>query len=68
MMTQMLGLIDGEGVYGTFLTYGMTFAFVGGAFIFFVYLWWNGRLDMDEEPKMQMMKADGGEEENHGNT
>lgn len=65
-MINLLAVIDGEGVYGTFLTYALTIFFVGSAFIMFIYLWTKGRLDMDEEPKLQMMKVEEGyEEENH---
>lgn len=55
-MSYLVAVMDGEGIYGTLLTYAMTISFAGGAFILFVYLWWKGRLDMDEEPKLQMMK------------
>lgn len=57
-MNYFLAIIDGEGVYGTFLTYGLTASFAGGAFVMFLYFWWKGRLDMDEEPKLQMMQND----------
>ncbi len=60
----MIAMIDGEGVYGTFLTYGITIFFMGAAFILFVFLWWKGRLDMDEEPKLQMMRPEEGEKSN----
>ena len=36
----------------------MVLAFVGSALLVFIYLWRKGRLDMDEEPKFQMMKDD----------
>lgn len=54
----MMAVIDIGGVYGGMLHYGMTFAFVGSALVTFFYLWRKGRLDMDEEPKMQMMQED----------
>lgn len=60
-MTGML-VIDLGGVYGTALHYGLVVAFVGSAFLIFLYLWRKGRLDMDEEPKHQMLLD---EEENH---
>lgn len=56
-----LAVVDGEGVYGTFLTYGLTAAFAGSALICFLYFWSQGRLEMNEEAKWQMMK----EEDNH---
>jgi len=54
----LLAVIDGYGVYGNYLHYGLVVAFVGSAFILFVYLWSKGRLDMDESPKFDMMNED----------
>lgn len=51
-------MIDGAGAYGGFLVYGLTIAFVGSALSMFLYLWYKGRLDMDEEAKLQMMLED----------
>lgn len=48
-------VMDGGGVYGQVLHYSLTIAFVGSAFLIFLYMWYKGRLDMDEEPKLQMM-------------
>lgn len=48
-------IVDLGGVYGTALHYSLIFAFMGSAMLIFAYLWRKGRLDMDEEPKMQMM-------------
>ena len=48
-------MIDGAGAYGGILSYGLTIAVVGSAFLIFLKLWFTGRLDLDEEPKMQMM-------------
>ncbi|MFT5316908.1 MAG: hypothetical protein ACI8RA_000148 [Chlamydiales bacterium] len=48
--------LDGGGVCGEVMHYSMVIAFVGSALLVFVYLWRKGRLDMDEEPKYQMMK------------
>jgi hypothetical protein len=31
---------------------------VGSAFLIFLYLWKNKRLDIDEEPKFQMMQEE----------
>ena len=50
--------IDGAGIYGGLLHYSLVIALVGSAFLIFLYLLKKGRLDMDEEPKMQMMKSD----------
>jgi hypothetical protein len=58
----MIGVIDGFGVYGNFFHYSMVIAMVGSAFIVFVHLWRKGRLDMDEEPKFQMMQDETKEE------
>lgn len=49
---------DGVGLYGSLLHYGLIIFFVGAAFIIFLHLWRKGRLDMDEEPKLQMMRSD----------
>lgn len=49
-------IIDTWGVYGAYLHYGIVILMVGLAFIMFYYLWSQGRLDMDESPKMQMME------------
>lgn len=51
-------VIDGAGVYGSLFHYGFVIAFVGSAFLIFLYLWRRGRLDMDEEPKFQMMQEE----------
>jgi hypothetical protein len=53
---------DGSGVYGGILHYGLIMAFMGSALLAFVYFWRKGRLDMDEEPKIAMMKNDEDEE------
>ncbi len=49
---------DNSGIYGGILHYAMIFAFMGSALLAFVYFWLKGRLDMDEEPKLQMMRED----------
>jgi len=54
---------DGAGIVGSLFHYGLIIALVGSAFLIFVYLWKKGRLDMDEEPKIQMMEPDEEEEE-----
>ena len=53
---QLLSLIDGFGIYGTYFHYGVVITLVGSAFIIFFYLLYKKRLDMDEEPKFQMMQ------------
>ena len=50
--------LDGGGECGTLVHYGFVFALVGSAFLAFVYFWKKNKLDMDEEPKIQMMKDD----------
>jgi hypothetical protein len=49
-------VIDGAGIYGSILHYALVIAFVGSAFLIFLYLWGKERLDMDEKPKFQMMQ------------
>ena len=53
-----LGTVDGFGVYGNYLHFGMVIWFVGSAFLIFIYLWKKGRLDMEEDAKYQMMQPD----------
>lgn len=48
-------LPDG-GVCGSFVHYAFILAFVGSAFLIFLYLWRKGKLDMDEEPKIRMLQ------------
>ena len=55
--------IDGMGVYGSLLHYMLVIAYVGSAFLVFIYLWNKKRLDMDEEPKFQMMQNEEGEDD-----
>ena len=50
--------VDGLGLYGKFLHYGIVISLVGSAFLIFIYLWRKKRLDLDEEPKFQMMQED----------
>ncbi|MFI0435135.1 MAG: hypothetical protein ACH350_05345 [Parachlamydiaceae bacterium] len=54
----LFAIIDGMGIYGNFLSYGLVISFVGGAFLIFLNLWKNKRLDIDEEPKFQMMQEE----------
>lgn len=46
---------DISGVYGAIFHYSLVIAIVASTFLIFLYLWSKGRLDMDEEPKLQMM-------------
>ena len=55
-------IIDGMGVYGNLFHYMLVIFLVGTAFLIFFYLWKKNRLDMDEDPKFQMMKNEDGEE------
>lgn len=52
---------DSSGVYGGILHYSLVFAIVGSSLLIFLYLWSKGRLDMDEAPKIEMMRDDKGE-------
>lgn len=61
----MMAVIDSMGVYGSMLHYALVIAFVGSAFIIFFALWKKKRLDMDEEPKYQMMEEPIKGDENH---
>ncbi len=54
----MHAVVDSGGVYGSVLHYGMVIFLVDGAFLIFIHLWSKGRLDMDEEPKLRMMRED----------
>lgn len=51
-------MIDVSGVYGNILHYALTVAFVGSAFLIFLYLWKNNKLGIDEEAKYNMMGDD----------
>ena len=48
--------LDGSGECGSLVHYGFVLLLVGGAFLAFAYLWKKNKLDMDEEPKIQMME------------
>lgn len=48
--------IDGYGIQGMVLHYGLIAFLVGSALLLFLYLWYKGRLDMDDEPANQMIK------------
>lgn len=51
-------IVDTTGLYGTVLHYALTIAIVGSTMVYFVYLWYKGRLDLDEGPKWQMLSQD----------
>lgn len=54
--------LDVLGIYGEIMHVAFVTAFVGSALLVFLYLWRKGRLDMDEEPKYQMLEDDESEE------
>ena len=54
-----MGALDGGGITGYVMYYALASAMVGSTLLVFLYLWKRGRLDSDEEPKYQMMKAEG---------
>jgi len=56
----MIG-VDGGGVYGSFLYYSLTIAYVGSAFLIFIYLYRAGQLNMDEGAKIEMMEDNDGD-------
>lgn len=58
-------VVDQGGIYGGMLNYVLAIFFMGSALLIFLYLWKKGRLDMDEEPKNQMMEDD---EDTNGRT
>ncbi len=49
-------MMDPSGMVGSVLSYGMTIAFAGSAFLIFIYLWKRGSLGIDEEASLEMMK------------
>ena len=50
----MNAFFDGAGATGATLHYALILFLVGGAFILFLFLWFKGKLDMDEAPKWQL--------------
>jgi len=58
--------LDWSGMYGGILHYSLVIAFSGSAFLAFLYFWYKGRLDMDEEPKLTMLRDDDQENHHHG--
>jgi cbb3-type cytochrome oxidase subunit 3 len=55
-LTNLTSLLDSSGIYGGIFDYTLVFAFFFSAVLAFLFFWSRGRLDMDEEPKLQMMK------------
>lgn len=49
---------DWSGIYGGIFHYSMIFAISGSTLLAFFYFWRKGRLDLDEEPKIQMMREE----------
>lgn len=49
---------DSFGIQGSIFHYSLAFALVGSTLLLLFYFWYNGRLDSDEGPKMQMMQID----------
>ncbi len=64
----MHAVVDSGGVYGSALHYGLVIFLVGSAFLIFIHLWSKGRLDMDEEPKLRMMREEDDEQSNEDAT
>lgn len=58
LLANLASELDWSGVYGGIFHYAMIFAFFGSALLAFLYFWSKGRLDMDEEPKWEMMRDD----------
>ena len=54
--------MDGSGIYGGILHYALIMAFMGSALLAFIHFWRKGQLNMDEEPKILMMRNDENEE------
>lgn len=50
--------LDGTGLYGTLLHTAFAAAFFGSAALIFFQLWRRGRLDMDEDAAIQMLKSE----------
>lgn len=63
-MAALFLIVDPSGIYGAVFHYAFVIAFVGSAFMLFLYLWKIKRLDMDEEPKFQMLRDE--EDDHHG--
>lgn len=56
-----LGVLDklaGSGIYGALFNTAISIVFVSGALLAFCFFKKKGGLDMDEEPKYQMMERE----------
>lgn len=51
-------MLDATGFSGELLQGMNGLFFSGGALLVFIYLWGKGRLNWDEDPKIQMMSED----------
>lgn len=47
---------DGIGVYGSIFNYSFLTALFGSTLLVFIYLWRKGLLNMNEDPKYDMME------------
>jgi len=56
--TAIAAVSEGAGFYGRLANTVTAVAFTGSAVLLFIYLWYRGRLDMDEKPKWQMMESE----------
>jgi hypothetical protein len=56
LLSQATQVLDASGECGSIVHYAVVIALVGGAFLAFLYLWHKGKLDMDEQPKIDMMQ------------
>lgn len=65
LFTDLASEVDWSGIYGGIFHYGMIIAFAGSALLAFLYFWSKGQLEMDEEPKLQMMREEE-QEQFHG--
>lgn len=48
--------LDGSGLYGSLIHSSVALFFGGSALLIFFFLWKKGRLDMNEEPALHMLK------------
>lgn len=66
-MIAYIALIDGFGIYGNILHYGIVLSLIGSALLVFIYLACKGKLNMDEDPKFEMMESNqSNEDEGYG--
>ncbi|MBB64397.1 MAG: hypothetical protein CMO81_04980 [Waddliaceae bacterium] len=54
----VIDVSDVTGFSGAILHFSLLLALVGSTLLVFLYLWKNKRLDMDEDPKYQMLRGD----------